>query len=601
MLTLRTIFLTWILIITFPRFSAASTMAVTWIPDFVQGDLEGSQPDAPLLQASDGNFYGTCTGGGGAAEDGTIFRYTPSGIYTCLYSFSGPDGFYPRTALIQGIDGSLYGTTQSGGPSNGGTIFKYTLGGSLTTLASFNRTNGTAPTALMEDSSGNFYGTTYGAFFDSPTFGTAFEIPAGGTITTLALFPQDVGPEGGLTLGSDGNYYGATFPNEYSNSSGMIFKLTPGGTLSTVSSFSNGLFAVGAITQGIDGNFYGTASNDTIFKVIPGQAPITLASFNGTSRTDPEGLILGKDGNFYGVTQFGGASGYGSIFEVTSGGTITNLYSFGTGGIDGGLFPTAGLTQGTDGYFYGTTNDGGFSLGTVFRFNQTSTENLTFDSASAIPLTTTAYVITGSALSVNLSFAPTIGTVLTAVHPTREPIHGTFTNLANRGTITATYGSLSYIFTANYSGGSGNDLTLTLTSILPATTETFSQWATQYSLTGGATGTSQHDVIPNLLKFFTDINPTMPMTATDRAALPVFALTTIKGAPYLTLTYRENSLMSGVTVNIQTSPDLQTWTTVTNPTIIQTGTDASTGNPIMQAQVSASGSKMFVRLRLTLL
>jgi len=108
-----------------------------------------------------------------------------------------------------------------------------------------------------------------------------------------------------------------------------------------------------------------------------------------------------------------------------------------------------------------------------------------------------------------------------------------------------------------------------------------------------------NDGIPNLFKYLYNINPTRPMTAADRAALPVLATTSISGTQYLTLTYRQYALKTGITVNLQTSTDLQTWTTVANPIITQTGTDPNTGDPIIQFQVPVTGTREFLRLNVT--
>ena len=109
----------------------------------------------------------------------------------------------------------------------------------------------------------------------------------------------------------------------------------------------------------------------------------------------------------------------------------------------------------------------------------------------------------------------------------------------------------------------------------------------------------ESDGVTNLYKYFFDINPSQTMSITDRSALPVAGTTTVAGVPYLTLTYRENLTASGLTVTVQTSPDLVNWTTLVNPTTTQTGTDANTGDPIMQVQVPASGTKEFIQLNVT--
>jgi hypothetical protein len=102
-----------------------------------------------------------------------------------------------------------------------------------------------------------------------------------------------------------------------------------------------------------------------------------------------------------------------------------------------------------------------------------------------------------------------------------------------------------------------------------------------------------------LLKYLCDINPTGAMSAADRVKLPTVGTTSIGGSPYLTLTYHQYTALIGVTVNVQTSPDLKTWTTLTNPAFVQTGTDSSTGDPILQIQVAETGTKEFIRLNVT--
>jgi hypothetical protein len=133
------------------------------------------------------------------------------------------------------------------------------------------------------------------------------------------------------------------------------------------------------------------------------------------------------------------------------------------------------------------------------------------------------------------------------------------------------------------------------------TTPTFSQWATKYGLTGGATGTPQNDGVTNQIKYLLDIDPSRPMNASDKAALPAVGISTIVGTEYLTLTYRQNPLETGITINVQTSSDLKTWVTVKPPDLSQqVGIDPTTGDPIMEVGVKMNGSnKQFIRLNLT--
>ena len=135
--------------------------------------------------------------------------------------------------------------------------------------------------------------------------------------------------------------------------------------------------------------------------------------------------------------------------------------------------------------------------------------------------------------------------------------------------------------------------------------------AAPVAFTGNPTAKPDNDGVANLLKYLYDIDPSTPMTATDYAALPTLGTTTTGETQYLTLTYRQYALETGITVNVQTSPDLKTWTTVavatmpsptileTGVSIIQTGTDSTTGDPIIQAQVPITGTKQFIRLNVT--
>jgi len=189
-------------------------------------------------------------------------------------------------------------------------------------------------------------------------------------------------PGGGLTEGSDGDFYGTTGGsagfgslaggNEY----GTVFKITPSGTLTPLHSFNgtDGSAAGASLVLGTDGNFYGTtftggASNyGTVFKITPSGTLTTLHSFSGADGEGPFGLVLGTDGNFYGLTNNNlvttGQNG-GTVFQITPSGTFTTLYVFSSDG----LFPSGSLVQGSDGNFYGTTASGvGASTdGTIFK------------------------------------------------------------------------------------------------------------------------------------------------------------------------------------------------------------------------------------------
>jgi uncharacterized repeat protein (TIGR03803 family) len=145
-----------------------------------------------LIQATDGNFYGT-TSGGGANNDGTVFKITPSGALTTLHSFEGTDGVTPEAGLVQATNGNLYGTTSYGGANgscfgNGcGTVFKVTTSGILTTVHYFDGTDGSAPQAgQIQATNGEFYGIASSDGADG--FGTVFKMAPNGVLTTLYNF-----------------------------------------------------------------------------------------------------------------------------------------------------------------------------------------------------------------------------------------------------------------------------------------------------------------------------------------------------------------------------------------------------------------------------
>jgi uncharacterized repeat protein (TIGR03803 family) len=261
--------------------------------------LDGTYPEAPLVQGTDGNFYGT-TPQGGANNAGTVFKMTPGGTLTTLYSFCSQgganctDGGGPG-GLVLATDGNFYGTTQGnaapGCPTGGcGTVFKITPSGTLTTLYSFCSQSGCAdgghPTALIQATDGNFYGTTnYGGTGAGPAGlggGTVFKITPSGSAdyAIYLLLPKRVHGRRKPLRGADpGHQWELLWDNSMMaernmgspalDGCGTIFKITPSGTLTTLYSFCAQSVCLvrtakatpeGALVQGTDGNFYGTTN-----------------------------------------------------------------------------------------------------------------------------------------------------------------------------------------------------------------------------------------------------------------------------------------------------------------------------------------------------
>jgi uncharacterized repeat protein (TIGR03803 family) len=347
---------------------------------------DGNQPQAGLVQATNGDLYGTTCGSGcfGASGPGTIFKITPSGTLTTLYSFCAQsgctDGANPGAGLVQAANGDFYGTTIGGGANNDadacfdylaagcGTIFKITPNGMLTTLYSFcaqsGCTDGANPLAgLVQAANGDFYGTTSSGGANCVPYGcgTVFKITPNGTLTTLYSFCAQSGctdganPWAGLVQAANGDLYGTTwaggtdpFGGGYG---GTVFKITPSGTLTTLYNFcsqsgcTDGEYIISGLVQATNGDFYGTASqggadgNGTVFKITLSGTLTTLYSFCSQSGcTDgalpAAGLIQATNGDLYGTTEGGGVNyqgppyGSGTIFKITPSGTLTTLYNF---------------------------------------------------------------------------------------------------------------------------------------------------------------------------------------------------------------------------------------------------------------------------------
>ena len=296
---------------------------------------------------------------------GTAFRITPGGELTVLHHFNGTDGQAPVGGLTLGTDGHYYGTTESGGDFGYGTIFKITAEGKLITLYSFTGgADGGFPSAPpIQSIDGNFYGTTTG----DGNNGSVYKITPWGRFTPLHSFADIDGatPYAPLVQGTDGSFYGTT-AHGGNNYLGTIFRIKSSGKFEVLFNFdgTHGSNPYAPLIQGRDGNFYGvalgggSAGGGVVFKLAPRGRLTVLHDFTGGSDGDNEvgGLTQATDGNFYGTNNLGGAFYWGVLFRITPSGIFTVLHDFDW---NSGASPQATLLQHTNGVLYGDTAVGG--------------------------------------------------------------------------------------------------------------------------------------------------------------------------------------------------------------------------------------------------
>jgi uncharacterized repeat protein (TIGR03803 family) len=317
----------------------ASTPTITELFGFPNGGNypDGHSPKAPLLQASDGNFYGTAYFGGDDGNHcsggcaGTIFKITPAGQFTRLHTFAWATiaervgGGHPEAGLVEGPDGYLYGTTSQGGGSPNaaaGTIFKISKTGQFQKLHDF--------------------------------------CPQGAN----SGCPDGYTPSSGLVLGRDGNLYGTTIMGGGSSRNGTFFRISPTGTFTAITSFATcNTIAVGSacvntmtptgLVLASDGNFYGLGKR-TVFRVTSSGKVTVIHIFNNSGGSyQPNGsLVQAKNGMLYGVTTAGGAHNAGFVYQITLSGTFGEIYDLPGGGK--GSVPNT-LLQASDGNLWGTT------------------------------------------------------------------------------------------------------------------------------------------------------------------------------------------------------------------------------------------------------
>jgi uncharacterized repeat protein (TIGR03803 family) len=294
-------------------YTAITTLAGT------DGDPAGVAPasGAKLVLGSDGNFYGVDAGAGSAS--GSVFQITPAGAFTTLYTFSAAtggvntDGSKPYGRLMQATDGNLYGTTWLGGAYGVGTVFRITTGGAFASLYSFGaaggvgsaNSDGYSPFAgLTQGADGNLYGGT--ASGGAHGRGTLFRMTTGGVLTTLHAF------SGATNL----TFNVSAFPATISLGQDATLSWSTGGVIA-----SEGAGPKQSLLLGKDNNFYGFGGEvlsgaDSVFQLSPAGAFTTILS-PPSGETEPDSLFETADGRFFGTNYYGASAGdYGSVFEL---------------------------------------------------------------------------------------------------------------------------------------------------------------------------------------------------------------------------------------------------------------------------------------------
>jgi uncharacterized repeat protein (TIGR03803 family) len=363
---------------------AAQAQTFTQLTSFGQSG-DGTRPVAGVVLYN-GSAYGTTTTGG-AHSLGTVFNLTTTGTLKVLENFTGSHGGSdPSGGVVLDQASNIYGTTYLGGSSNLGTVFKLNSKGTETLLHSFDgfKDGGNPTGQVVLNSAGVVYGTT--TIGGNPACtgsngkgcGVVYELTLAGVLTTLHAFAGADGayPYGGLIQDSSGNLYGTTSAGG-AYGYGTVFMITSA-RLQMLHSFNNdgadGTSPYGGLIADSAGNLYGTTQGGgafgggTIYKVAPDGTETVLYSFCALSGcADGEGpfggLVRDSAGRLYGTTVNGG-SGYGVVFKLDDALRLTVLHTF--NGTTDSAYPQAGLALDSKGDVYGTTYGGVADNGSVF-------------------------------------------------------------------------------------------------------------------------------------------------------------------------------------------------------------------------------------------
>ena len=369
-----------------PRAGAQITILHSFGDGSVAGD--GAVPEAGLIQAPDGNFYGVTYGQAGkTGVGGTVFRMTPAGVLTVIKRFPSQPLNAPDAPLLY-YNNMLIGVVQDSPTKPNGALFAVTgypdgPWGKYFFHRFTGMPDGTFPVGgggLILGPNGDLYGTTNGG--GSAGQGTIYKVnPVSHNFRVVYSFTDTTGagvfPNTALVRANDGNFYGGA----EGLFGGEIFEMTPNGQVQGVAGLTGNQFLTGPLTQGSDGNLYGTAGGlyqpiqiypDMVFRFTTGAGGGVQFLVSEGEYGQTMGVIQGPNGNLYGLTYSDGTAGKGTVFEVSTAIPPFNVFhNFGDGTVQNdGENPVGTLVVGSDNNLYGTTGGGGSAgLGTVFRIS----------------------------------------------------------------------------------------------------------------------------------------------------------------------------------------------------------------------------------------